>query len=471
MTVLNQHDIDEIHTAALRILEETGFDTNCSDIRELAKSAGFEEKDGAIHVKSAAVEKALETVPRSFRLYNPSGKSFKEVGCGDPLFFIGHQAVFVQDYGTEEIRTGCCEDVLRFTQVANALDDIHGIATPVYPQEVPRHAALVHAVAWMLQYARKPLFFAPERRDDFKTICSVAQIVSGMKDIAERPFLIAQPSPISPLFWVEGSAQCILYAAKEGIPCVSLTQIIPGMSGPVTLAGSLALHHAEFLIALVVMQLVNPGTPVIYPGAWVTFDMAGGGIDIGAPEKYLLSISSAQMADFIGVPCMAAGPDTNAHLLDIQNGIEKAFSGIADALAGTDILVNSGMYSNALTVSLEQLVVDAEIASMIRRMIRGIDVNADTIAFEIINRVGIKGEFLTDYHTAQHFREELWDTGKSILQRDKVDKWKASGSKSIEERAHKRVEHILADSPIPGIDKSGQARIQELIAAFDTRKQ
>lgn len=252
---------------------------------------------------------------------------------------------------------------------------------------------------------------------------------------------------------------------------MSLTQIIPGMSGPVTLAGTLALHHAEFLIALVIMQLVNPGTPVIYPGAWVTFDMAGGGIDIGAPEKYLLSISSAQMAGFVGVPCMAAGPDTNAHLLDIQNGIEKSFSGIADALAGTDILVNSGMYSNALTVSLEQLVVDAEIASIIKRMIRGFDVNADTIAFEIINRVGIKGEFLTDYHTAQHFREELWDTGKSILQRDKVDKWKASGSKSIEERAHEVVEYILAESSPPGIDKSDQARIQERLTAFDSQKQ
>lgn len=471
ITVLDSQEMDEIHAAALRILEETGFSTNCAEIIELARSPGLEEQDGVIRVKAAAVDRAFETVPRSFRLYNPSGKAFKEVGGGDPLFFSGHQAVFVHEYGSEEARPGCRDDVVRFTRVANALPDIDGIGTPVYPQDVPRHAALVHAMERMLLYAEKPLFFAPERRDDFETICSVARTATGTTDLGERPFLIAQPSPISPLFWVEGSAQCILSAVREGIPCVSLTQIIPGMSGPVTLAGTLALHHAEFLIALVVMQLVNPGTPVIYPGAWVTFDMAGGGIDIGAPEKYLLSIASAQMARYARVPCMAAGPDTNAHLLDIQNGIEKAFSGIADALSGTDILVNSGMFSNALTVSLEQLVVDAEIASLIRRMIRGVGAGADAIALEIIKRVGIKGEFLTDPHTAQHFREELWDTRGSILQRDKVDKWKAAGAKSVEERAHERAARILAESPRPTVGRAGQEKIRELIAAFESRKQ
>jgi trimethylamine--corrinoid protein Co-methyltransferase len=471
MMVLNGKEIEEIHAAALRIIEETGFGTNCADIRKLAKSAGFIEKDKAFHVAPAAVDNALQTAPRSFRLYDPSGRSFKELGCGDPLFFSGHQAVFVQDYGSEKIRPGSCEDVVRFTQVASALVDIDGIATPVYPQEVPRHAALVHAVSLMLQHTQKPLFFAPERRNDFETICSVARIVSGMKNLCDTPFIIAQPSPISPLFWVEGSAQCIVHAAQEGIPCVSLTQIIPGMSGPVTLAGTLALHHAEFLVALVVMQLVHPGTPVIYPGAWVTFDMAGGGIDIGAPEKYLLSIASAQMADFVGVPCMAAGPDTNAHMLDVQNGIEKTFSGVADALAGTDILVNSGMYSNALTVSLEQLVLDAEIASILRRMIRGIDVSGDTIALEVINRVGIKGEFLTDFHTARHFREQLWDTGMSILQRDKVDKWKDSGSESVEEKAHTCVVQALEHAPAAFVDNPDRQRIDELIAAFEAQNQ
>jgi trimethylamine--corrinoid protein Co-methyltransferase len=238
------------------------------------------------------------------------------------------------------------------------------------------------------------------------------------------------------------------------------------MSGPVTLAGTLTLHHAEFLIALVIMQLVNPGAPVIYPGAWVTFDMAGGGIDIGAPEKYLLSIASAQMARYARVPCMAAGPDTNAHRLDVQNGIEKALSGFADAFSGTDIVVNSGMFSHALTVSLEQLVVDAEIVTMLRRMMQGITVDDDSIALEIIDRVGIKGEFLSDLHTAQNFRSELWDTGKTIFQRDKVDKWRAAGARDAGDFARERVGSLLEKAPKKYVDGDKQQRMKRLVNAF-----
>ncbi len=103
---------------------------------------------------------------------------------------------------------------------------------------------------------------------------------------------------------------------------------------------------------------------------------------------------------------MAAGPDTNSHLLDIQNGIKKSLSATADILSGTDVVVNTGMFSNTLTVSLEQIIIYAEIMSILKRVRRGIEVDESTIAFEAIKRVGIKGIFLTDPHTLDHFRGE-----------------------------------------------------------------
>jgi len=469
MKVLNQHEMDGIHAAALRILEEVGFGTNSSEVAELARQAGFRMSNGTCRVLHKAVERALGSVPPRFRLYDPKGDSFREIGAGEPLFFSGHQAVFVHDFGVEHVRPGNRDDVLQFVITANALDAIDGIAVPVYPQEVPRPAALVHAMEVMLSHTRKPMFFAPEREDDFQTICALARLATKSEDLGRRPCLIAQPSPISPLFWVDGSSQCIIAAARMGVPCVSLHQIIPGMSGPVTLAGTLALHHAEFLLSLVIMQLVNPGAPVIYPGAWVTFDMAGGGIDIGAPEKYLLSIASVQMARYLHVPCMAAGPDTNAHTLDLQNGAEKSLSGAADAFAKTDIIVNAGMFSNALTVSLEQLVIDAELISMYRRMLRGIEVSEESIALDVIERVGIKGEYLSDPHTLQFFRTELWDTGKSLFQRDKMDKWKAQGGREVAELAHDRVARILAESAQPFVDAGIGQKMRGVVADFESR--
>jgi trimethylamine--corrinoid protein Co-methyltransferase len=241
------------------------------------------------------------------------------------------------------------------------------------------------------------------------------------------------------------------------------------MSGPVTLAGTLALHHAESLLGVVITQFINPGAPLIYPGAWVTFDMSGGGIDIGAPEMHILSLAAPQLARFIGLPCMTNGPDTNAHLLDIQNGVEKSLSATFDILSGTDIVVNTGMFSNALTVSLEQVLIDAEIVSMIRRVRHGIELNEETIAFETIKKVGIKGEFLTNPHTLAHYKKELWDTRGRLFQRMKFDKWKAQGATQVADLAHKRVEEILSQTPhpLPGTDQLSQ--MSKIVIEFDRK--
>jgi trimethylamine--corrinoid protein Co-methyltransferase len=468
--VLTPAEVDDIHSTALRILEEIGFKTDSSEITALFRMNGIVQKEGVMHIPSKLVEKALSSVPKTIQLFTPGGIPWRTIGEGSSLFFTGHQAVFVLDYRATDPRAAQKQDTVLFTQLANAVDDIDGIAVQVYPQEVPRHSAIIHAMESMLSYSEKPLFFAPEWKDAFLTICDLARVASGNNDLGKKPFLIAQPSPISPLFWVKGSAQCIIEAAKVGVPLAVLPMPIPGMAGPVTLAGALALQHAETLLGFVVTQLVKPGTPVIYGASWVTFDMAGGGIDIGSPEKYLLSIATPQLARHLSVPCMAAGPDTNSHILDIQNGVEKSLSAAFDFLSRTDVIVNSGMFSNALTVSLEQVLIDAEIISMLSRVRRGIEVNEDSLAIEAIKRVGIKGEFLTDPHTLSHFRNELWDTRSRLFQRDKFDKWKDSGAWDVVDLAHRRVDELLSreSQPFPGTNQLSQ--MAKIVAEFDRKK-
>jgi len=465
--VLKDKEVLEIHNSALRVLDELGFKTDSPEIAELMRKHGVDETDGALRIPPRMVEKALDSTPKTIQLYTPSGAPCRTIGNGVPLVFTGHQAVFVLDHGAVEPRAGRKEDIADFTRLANAVEEIDGIAVQVYPQEVPRHSAIVHAMESMLTYSDKPMFFAPEHGNAFEAICDLAREAAGTGDLGKQPFLISQPSPLSPLFWVEGSSQCIIGAAREGIPLAILPMPVPGMAGPVTLAGALTLQHAETLLGFVITQLVNPGTPVIYGAAWLTFDMAGGGIDIGSPEKYLLSVATPQLARFLGLPCMAAGPDTNSHTLDIQNGVEKSLSAAADMLAGTDIIVNTGMFSNAMTVSLEQVLIDAEIVSLIRRVIRGIEVNEESIAVDVIKRVGIKGEFLTDPHTIEHFKHELWDTRGRLFQRDKADKWKASGALEAADRAHKTVEEILSKPPreIPGPDQL--SKMAKIVADFE----
>jgi trimethylamine--corrinoid protein Co-methyltransferase len=164
---------------------------------------------------------------------------------------------------------------------------------------------------------------------------------------------------------------------------------------------------------------------------------------------------------------MAAGPDTNSHQLDIQNGVEKSLSAAFDLLSQTDVVVNTGMFSNALTVSLEQVLIDAEIISMLRRIKRGIEVNEDNLAIDAIKRVGIKGEFLTDPHTLSHFRNELWNTRNRLFQRDKFDKWKESGALEVVDLAHRRVEEILSQEPQPIPEQDQLSHMAKRLAEYD----
>jgi trimethylamine--corrinoid protein Co-methyltransferase len=468
LEVLNEKELDDIHSAAIQILEDVGFKTDSSDVVELMKKAGIKQDEGAIHVPRRLVEKTIGLAPKTIPIHTPSGSPWRVIGGGDAVVISGHQAVFVLDYGCDDPRPGRKEDNVQFTRLANETEEIDGIGVQVYPQDVPKPSSLVHAMEAMLLHSKKPMFFAPERPEVFKAILELAKVASGSGDLGRRPFLIVQPSPISPLFWLKDSAACIIGAAREKIPCAVLPQIIPGMSGPVTLAGTLALHHAEALLALVITQLASPGAPTIYPGAWVTFDMSQGGIDIGSPEKYLLSIATPQLARRAGIPCMAAGPDANAHGLDIQNGAEKALSAAADMLSGIDVIVNTGMISGALTVSLEQVLVDAEIVSIVRRVKRGIEVNENTIALEAVKRVGIKGEFLTDQHTLDNFRKELRDTRNRLFQRMKFDKWKTSGAPDVAAAAHEFVKKALSRSSEPVLDGDRISRMARIVSDFDS---
>ena len=128
------------------------------------------------------------------------------------------------------------------------------------------------------------------------------------------------------------------------------------------------------------------------------------------------------------------------------------------------------MFSNALTVSLEQVLIDAEIASMLRRVRRGIEVNEDTIAIDAIKRVGVKGEYLTDPHTLSHFKNELWDTRNRLFQRKKYDKWRTSGEIEVMDAAHKRIAEILSEEPQPILSTDQLFRMGKLVAEFDRRK-
>jgi trimethylamine--corrinoid protein Co-methyltransferase len=214
-----------------------------------------------------------------------------------------------------------------------------------------------------------------------------------------------------------------------------------GATGPATLAGTMAMSNAEALAGIVAVQMIREGTPVIYGCQSTSADMRTGGYAIGCPEHALCVTYGAALARFYGLPCRGGGSPTDAKRVSVQSGYESMKVMMATCQAKIDLIVHgAGIMDGHAAMSYEQFVIDLEIIGMIRRFMRGIRVDDDSLALDIIKEVGSAGQFLTSPHTFRHCRSELWTPEISL--RGAVSGEEAD--EKIMERIQKKHEKMLA---------------------------
>lgn len=237
---------------------------------------------------------------------------------------------------------------------------------------------------------------------------------------------------------------------EAGVPVALFTMPGPGTSGPVTLAGSIVVATMEFLSGLVLCQLANPGSPVIWGVGIAPLDMRTTTRAGGSPEHGLTGAAVTQIAHAYGVPSLCGGFDATASVPGTQATLEQFASGLSLVLGGADLICGTGLLEDARTLWLEQLVIDDEMVSMIRRIADGIVVDEEHLALEVIERVGIGGMFLGQRHTMDHLRQEHFIP--KLVDRRSHDLWAADGRKSMEDRARAKVVEALAravPNPLP----------------------
>lgn len=118
------------------------------------------------------------------------------------------------------------------------------------------------------------------------------------------------------------------------------------------------------------------------------------------------------------------------------------------ALTGSNMIYGMGMLEMGMTMSYGQLLVDAEIVRMIRRIMQGIAVDHSTLALDVITAVGPGGTYLGQRHTMQYMRKE--SSQAKLIDRNMYDHWVRSGKKDMAERANEEALKILENhKPIP----------------------
>lgn len=471
LEVLSEDELYSIHEASLNILSQVGVVIRSEEVLRFLKGQGLKVDMGNQRVwfSPDVVKQALSQFPSKITLFEREGKVAFVLGKQKGLVASGHNAVYVLDPFTDKRKKVTKKDVGDFARLSDALENIDIVGVQAMAQNVPAKSSLLHSLDAVFNNTTKHIFFSPEGPKTTQSIFRMAEAILRGKSLEKFPILTCQLSPTSPLTWEKGAVEALTLTAKAGVPCCFLPQPYAGVTAPLTLAGVLVVSNAEFLSGAVISQLMRKGAPVVYGTAWTTFDMREGNVVVASPETSLLRIAGTGLARFYHIPSHTIGPDSDSHFLDEQNAWEKTLTLLSALSSGVDLVVNAGMFATGLTVSFEQLVIDNEITGIIRRFLEGIKVSSETIAADVIAKVGPAGEFLCEPHTLKYLRSgEHWQP--ILSNRKRYESWQQAGGLSLLKRARKRVDEILSSYHPPTLDEKIKEKLSSIIDEFERRE-
>jgi trimethylamine--corrinoid protein Co-methyltransferase len=352
-------------------------------------------------------------------------------------------------------------DIARGALVADALPDIDWVMPMGSSQDVPAFAADLHEFEAVVTHTTKPAVFIGYSKRGFELVYEMAAAVAGgIDELREHPFLLAYPEPITPLVFPPEVVDRIFIAADLFMPQIPGSTQQLGATAPVTLAGAVALAVAEGLLSVVLVQLRRRGAPCFLSANVSGFDMAKTMLSIAAPEMSLGLSAQAEVAQSFGLPTWGLAGSTDSKALDAQAGIESAFSILAQGLGGLNLIHDVGYMDGGMICSAEMLVLGNEVVGMAKRFIRGITVNAETLARDVIQKVGPGGNFIQEEHTFRHFRNELWMP--TLMSRQPYETWRQQGSKDMARRVREKVKAILDSHKVPPLPDKTLAALEKL---------
>ena len=451
ISFLSEDEMSAIHNASLEVLENTGIRVTNEAVLDILKKAGARVDYVKKHVAipRGLVEEALRRAPKTTKYAARNPKYDVVLNKQKPHFWAEGGAPFIVDWETGERRYSRLEDSAQWAVLADYLDHFHFLWPVGQTTDVPSGMRGIVGMCTCLRNTEKHVGVgASSARAAQCQIEIAAAIVGGREQLRERPIISANVCPISPLSYEHEITEAIIEYARAGLPILMWPMPLMGETSPATLSGTMVVNNAEVLGGLTILEFASPGVPVVYTAGVGTVDFRTGSGNV-SPEGTLMNLALAQLAYHYDLPTMIGSGGRTSKTLDVQAGYQKAISLVAHLPIVPDMVVGFGSLDAALTSSLEALVIDNEIIDYALRFIEGFEVNDETLAVDVINKVGPGGIYLGEKHTLQHFRER-WMSRLSDI--DSFETWQKKGSKSIGEVAREKVKEILAThkpEPIP----------------------
>jgi trimethylamine--corrinoid protein Co-methyltransferase len=462
--VLAQSDLEAIHATSLRVLEKVGVEFKGEAALDVFRqNGGAAVEGGRVYLSPQTVEWAIDQAPGEFVLRARNPAHDLRLGQSQVLYTSAFGATFMCDAEKQTYRPATLDDLAEYVLLADRLENVHYVLTPFIPQDIPPGVAEIYAAAVQFKNTEKHIGIGVPTADYLDVVRDMGALVAEGANV-DGPVYSLGATVNSPLVYTGEMLAKMIHAARHEIPLRVVSGALAGATAPVTLAGALAMQNAEILAGISLCQLVNPGCPVVYGTFVGGMDMRTGKWAAAGPEMSLINAGSAQLCRMYGIPLgYGTGGVTDCRVPDVRAGFEKGLTNLGAALCGVEVIHDgvSGLMAGGMAISFEQFIIDNEIARWINRFLGGIEVNQDTLAFEVIQEVGPGGQFLDTAHTVSRFRGEHLIS--PLLGREYPLKWPASGEEDIVFRARRRAQEILSTHRPPELKPEVKAGIQSIL--------
>ncbi len=446
--VLDDQSVLRIHQAAMQVIEEVGFEVQSDTALDLFAGAGAEvDRDKClVRLKESKVKELVAAAPSEIRLCGQDPAHDIMLGGRRVHTGTGGTALYVYEPDTGQTRLASMEDLKSIARLVDKLDNIHLFMLPTYPNELPVEQVDANRFFAGLDNTTKHVMGGVYTLEGVKNVIKMAEMVAGSAEaLQERPLVSMITCIISPFRIDKTYGDLLVTIAKSGIPVACPAEPLCGATSPVTLAGNVVVQTVDSLMGVMLAQVANPGTPVIFGSVATSTDLRNLRYLAGSVEMGLINAAGAQMAQYYGLPFYATGGMTDSKTLDAQSGYESALTAMLCALSGANFIHDAaGLMEFAMTVCHEKYVIDNEILGMVMRSVDGIRVDDDTLALDLIKQAGPGGNFVAARHTRRFMRSEHYEP--TLSDRASREDWEAKGSRTTWQKASEKAQEILAGS-------------------------
>ncbi len=456
---MGQQECENIHLASLEVLQRVGVDVHDEKAKDILVKGGAQCDGLRVRIPEYMVKRALSTAPSTITLYNRKGKVAMRAGQYNSYYGGGSDCLNIWDHRTNQRRKPVLNDVREASTVLDALPEIDFVMSAFLPEDVDQRIYDRYQMEVMLNTTTKPIVFVTPDFEGCVAAIEMCEIVAGGAEaFQKKPFATCYINVTSGLIANQEALQKCMFLAEKGLPQLYIPLNAGGVNSPATTAGCMATMNAGILLGIVLSQLVHPGAPIAVPG-WN-----------GGPYNLQTMVGNYVLADEQGVPTsmgkyydlpvFGLGGSTDSKLLDMQAGFEATLSLMTSLLHGANIVHDVGFMDAGLQGSMQLMAICNEILGFLRATTAGVVVDEETLALDVVEELGPTGSYLGHEHTIRHFKEPFYS---KLIDKNPFSVWQKRGGLTMEARASKMVDDILAKHKTEPLPEDVQKAIHEVV--------